>query len=152
MTPDELERLTDRQLRALPLPRAPHTLLPRVMEAVRALAGKPWYARTWFTWPLAGQMLSAGIVLSIVIGLWLVSPLIQTVLDGVTARASAELLLPFSGVIDRGYRVLVATRIVWHAAQPIVSVLLVPVLLMFAACAAFGTALDRVALGGTSRS
>ena len=54
--------------------------------------------------------------------------------------------------IDRGYRLLVATRIVWHAAQPIVSVLLVPVLLMFAACAAFGTALDRVALGGTSRS
>ena len=64
MTPDELEQRTDRRLRALPLPRAPHTLVPRVMEAVRILAGRPWYARTWFTWPLGGQMLSAGIVLS----------------------------------------------------------------------------------------
>lgn len=152
MTPDELERTTDRQLRALPLPHAPHTLLPRVMEAVRLLAGRPWYARTWFTWPLAGQMLSAGVVLSIVLGFWIVSPVLQVFIDGLMARASAGVLAPFSGAIDQGHRALVATRIVWQAGQPIVSVLLVPVLLMFAACAAFATALERVALGGTSRS
>ena len=152
MTPDELERITDRQLRALPVPHAPHTLLPRVMEAVRILAGKPWYARTWFTWPLAGQMLSAGVVLSIVVGFWFVSPSLQAFMDGVVARASAGLLAPFAGVIDHAHRALVATRIVWQAGQSIVSVLLVPVLLMFATCATFATALERVALGGASRS
>jgi hypothetical protein len=153
-SPDELEleRWADRRLRVLPVPRAPDTLLPRVMAAVRALAAKPWYTRTWFTWPLAGQLLSAGIVLSIVIGVWLVSPLLQTTVDSVMSRATQEILRPFAGVIDRADRWMMAARLVWRLSQPIAAVLLVPVLLMFAACAAFGAALDRVALGGTTRS
>lgn len=153
MTPDRLERLTDRRLQSLPLPVAPPSLLPRVMGAVRRLSAKPWYARTWFTWPLAGQLLSAVVVLSIVIGIWMISPMIQTVLDSATARASAEVLSPFSGVIERGHGAVRVARLFWHAGvHPIVTVLIAPVLLMFAACAAFGVALDRVALGGASRS
>ena len=37
------------------LPRAPHTLLPRVLAAVQAWAQRPWYERAWFTWPLGGK-------------------------------------------------------------------------------------------------
>jgi len=123
------------------------------MEAVRLLAAKPWYARTWFTWPLPGQLASGGVVLSIVIAIWMVSPAIQSVLDSLVGRASAEMLSPFSGLIEQGHGVVRAARLFWHAGvHPIVSLLIVPVLLMFAACAAFGVALDRVALGGASRS
>ena len=48
MDPDELASLIDRELRDLPGPRAPRSLLPRVLEAV-AEARRPWYARAWRT-------------------------------------------------------------------------------------------------------
>jgi hypothetical protein len=152
MIPDDLERLTEHRLRALPLPRAPHTLLPRVMAAVQMLS-RPWYARTWFTWPLAGQLLSAGIVMSIVIGLWWVSPAIQAATDGLTSSVTARALAPFSGVAEQAGQVWLAARVFWHAGlQTLVSILFVLVLIMCAACAAFGAVLDRVALGGALRS
>ena len=47
--------LVDRELRQLPSPRAPHTLLPRVLAAVEQWTRRPWYARAWFTWPLGGR-------------------------------------------------------------------------------------------------
>jgi hypothetical protein len=153
MHPDELERLTARRLRQLPTPRAPRTLLPRVMAAMELLSSRPWYARTWFTWPLAGQLLSAGVVLSIVIGYmaWL-SPAVQIAVDDSVARVTTQLLAPFSGLIEQGQKVSFAARVVWQSAlQTVVLILFVLVLLMFAACAAFGVALDRVALGGASR-
>ena len=56
-TPD-LEPRVDRELRRLPAPRAPHTLLPRVMAAAEAWAERPWYTRAWVTWPLAWQVVS----------------------------------------------------------------------------------------------
>jgi hypothetical protein len=153
MDPVNLEQLTDRRLRQLPAPRAPHTLLPRVMAAVGRLAGKPWYARTWFTWPLAGQVLSAGVVLSIVIALRLAFPALQGSIDAVMSRVSDMLLSPFAGVIEQLRDVAIAARVVWQSIlHTVVVVLFLLVLLMFAACAAFGVALERVALGGTSRS
>ncbi len=153
MHPDEIEQLTARRLRQLPAPRAPRTLLPRVMAAVERLSSRPWYARTWFTWPLAGQLLSAGVVLSIVIGYmaWL-SPTVQVAVDDTVARVTAQLMAPFSGFLEEVRKVSFAARVVWQSAlQTVVFILFVLVLLMFAACAAFGVALDRVALGGASR-
>ena len=43
--------------------RAPETLLPRVLAATRAMAARPWYARTWDTWPVTYQTASVGICL-----------------------------------------------------------------------------------------
>ena len=58
MNPDDLERLAHHELHRLPAPRAPRTLLPRVMAAVEAWANRPWYTRAWFTWPLGWQVAS----------------------------------------------------------------------------------------------
>ena len=55
MDPADLETFVDGELRRLPLPRAPQTLLPRVLAAVEQWRERPWYARAWFTWPLAWQ-------------------------------------------------------------------------------------------------
>ena len=41
-----------RELRRLPPPHAPATLLPRVITAVHAWSERRWYARAWLTWPL----------------------------------------------------------------------------------------------------
>jgi len=55
LDPLDLERLIDQSLRELPQPRAPRTLLPRVMAVVGHVAVEPWYLRAWFTWPRLWQ-------------------------------------------------------------------------------------------------
>ena len=47
MNPADLETLVDCKLKALPTPRAPHTLLPRVLAAVQEWTLRPWYTRAW---------------------------------------------------------------------------------------------------------
>jgi hypothetical protein len=54
MDPHDLERLIDRELKSLPPPQAPVTLLPRVIAAA-ALRARPWYRREWTAWPVAAR-------------------------------------------------------------------------------------------------
>lgn len=93
----DLERFVGSELRQLPLPTAPPSLLPRVMAAVaigaeREAARSP--ARGWRTWPLGWQIASAAMLLAFVAGLWMAplavahvpqfAPAVQT-LDGIGA-------------------------------------------------------------------
>jgi hypothetical protein len=66
MDPADLERLIDRELRSLPTPRAPRTLLPAVMAAANEAANRPWYSRTWLQWPVGWQLASAVVLLGVV--------------------------------------------------------------------------------------
>jgi hypothetical protein len=69
MHPVDLEILVGRELRRLPVPRAPQTLLPRVLAAVQAWAQRPWYERAWFTWPVGLQIASiAALIVIVVVG------------------------------------------------------------------------------------
>ncbi len=71
MDPADLERLVDRELRQLPRPRAPQSLLPRVMAAALAPAARP-AATGWFTWPRRWQIASLAVALAFGAGLaWL---------------------------------------------------------------------------------
>ena len=74
MDPVDLERLTDRALRTLPTPRAPRSLLPRVLAAVAAEASRPWYARAWLSWPLHWQLVSGAATVSVVVAAMFVGP------------------------------------------------------------------------------
>ena len=116
----------DRELRRLPLPRAPQTLLPRVMAAVQAWAQRPWYTRAWFAWPprpgawssLAPVVLLACLVLE---------PAACTAEVAAATDASAR---PVGfAVLRRSFRTLLAV-----------------VVLMGLTCAAFGLALNYVLL------
>src|SRR5262245_15794702 len=51
-----LDEIIGRALNALPLPRAPRTLLPRTMAAVTQVPRSS--ARPWFAWPLHWQVAS----------------------------------------------------------------------------------------------
>ena len=68
MDPADLD--LDRALTELPRPRAPRTLLPRVMAAAAQPAAPP--ATGWFTWPRAwqGASIAAALALTALIG-WL---------------------------------------------------------------------------------
>ncbi len=58
MKPSDLESLIQRKLAELPAPKAPGTLLPRIMAEVRLAEQatsnlEPWLAETWWPWAVA---------------------------------------------------------------------------------------------------
>jgi Na+/proline symporter len=126
MTPadDDLEARVDRALRRLPSPRAPHTLLPRVMTSVHAWRERPWYTRAWFAWPLGWRLLSIVPAALLMYFVWhLPAPPAQVV-----AATSAS-------------------RVVWDLMiAPLLPYFLVLVVLMGLACVLFGLALNYVLL------
>jgi hypothetical protein len=59
----ELERAMHSAFLELPSETAPGTLLPRVMAAASRLRERPWYARSWQTWPQSWQVASLAVCL-----------------------------------------------------------------------------------------
>ena len=106
------------ELRRLPYPRAPHTLLPRVL----ALIARPWYAREWLAWPLHWQAASLALVaVTVAGGWWLVT--------------TSPLLADVVATADEASR---AARVLWRLlVQPVFASLVV---LATAACLMCGAA------------
>ena len=118
----DLEQRVDRELRRLTAPRAPHTLLPRVLAAVEAWVNRPWYTRAWFTWPVGWQIASVALVALAVAGVWMLPP------------------APASVVVTTN-----AGRVLWRTiVEPFLVYAFVIVVIMCLACAAFGAALSYV--------
>jgi hypothetical protein len=145
MNPDDLERLAHRELQRLPAPRAPHTLLPRVMAAVQKWADRPWYTRAWFTWPVGWQAASIATLVLVVIGAVVLGPRVQAVASGAIAAVQV-----FAGGVSNAAPVETtanSARILWRTLlEPLATYALVVVVLMFLACAVFGTALNHVVI------
>jgi hypothetical protein len=153
MDPAELERVTHRKLSQLPAPRAPRSLMPRVLVAVERESRRPWYARAWRTWPGEWQAVSAATALAVIIGaaLWLPGVNVAVPIGSWTSHLSMPGWL--TGMAASAATVWDAGRVMWRVlVEPVIGYISVFVLLMSAACVAFGTALDRVALGGASKS
>jgi hypothetical protein len=133
MDPRELEQLIDRELRELPAPRAPRTLMPRVMEAART--GR--VPRTAPVWPgvLAVAALVAAIAaVPLMLGPTLAFEWMAAVLDVVSGVAALM-------------------RVLWRALfEPIVTYAGVLLLLSAFFCAAIWKALRLVAMEGASQS
>ena len=146
----DLEHLVHEELRRLPTPIAPRTLLPRVMAAVQAWATRPWYARAWLTWPIGLQVLSMAALTGILVGTVVVAPSAeQMVRDAIATRASGISMAVASAAHQMG-AVVIAARALWRAlGEPLVPYAFTVVALMALACVTFGTALNRVAFGRT---
>jgi hypothetical protein len=148
MIPADLETLLDRELQRLPSPRAPHTLLPRVIAAVQEWSGRPWYAREWLTWPLGWKVASMAVLLLTVAGSTMLVPGMYGVASDATAALSARTLNNIVTITQQVEATMNAARLVWRAVlEPYVAYLLAIVVLMSLACVAFGAALNRVILG-----
>jgi len=152
MTDWDLEKLVDRELKGLPQPRAPHTLMARVLDAVALAPHTPWYARPWRVWPLEWQVVSALFVLGVLTGTLLSGQYVLQTLnpEALPGQATAAWL---SSVIARGTAAARGLDTLWRVlVEPLALVVLVPVLLMFAASLVFGAALSRLAFGGPSQT
>jgi len=133
MDPVDFDDL-DRALRELPAPRAPRTLLPRVLAAtVQNPAARP---TGWLTWPVAWQAASIAAVLLAVAGVWTfaAAPPQQVAEAAGTAGEVATLL-----------------RVFWDVMfQPVATYIFILGISLALACALAWAALEA-ALGGASR-
>jgi hypothetical protein len=150
MEPAELERVVGRELQKLPAPRAPRSLLPRVMAAVAETAERPWYTRAWLEWPLGWQVASAVLVLVVFAGVAALLPAVRAAASTLTFVADVQ-----GDVADTARDVEVATtavRVLWRAlVAPVVPYAFGLVFLMCAACAIFGAALNHLVFGKALR-
>src|SRR5215470_5659084 len=124
---DDLEQRMRDELARLPSPLAPATLLPRVLAAVDAWVNRPWYARAWFTWPLAWQVASVAFLALMMYATWA-----APVPASIVATGNA------GGLI---WRTLI---------EPLLGYVVGLVLLMGLACAVFGAALNYLFLERTA--
>src|SRR5947207_14153079 len=76
MNPIDLEQLVDAELKRLPTPRAPRTLLPRVLAAT-ASEPRPQPSRGWGAWPRLGQFAAGFVAAVVVIGFWRLAVIAQ---------------------------------------------------------------------------
>lgn len=150
MTRADLEDFVHQELRRLPPPLAPHTLLPRVLAAVHEWTLRPWYARAWFTWPIWWQAASIAALVGIVAGGVVLAPsALEAVPDSIAARASG-VKAAVATLVRHADTTVTAARILWRTlVAPFVPYVFMVVVLMCLACAAFGTALNRAAFGRT---
>jgi hypothetical protein len=156
MEPRETEDIVHRALRALPPPRAPQTLLPRVMAAVADRPTLPLSgpaSRPWFAWPVAWQAASIAALVLLSTGIIWVWPaawdLVATSSAGAWNVARPRVL----NLVTSASAAATLGTIVWDVfLRPIVGYLMVWIVLMSVACTAFGAAIGRVALGGASQS
>ncbi|HMJ85743.1 MAG TPA: hypothetical protein VK504_21325, partial [Vicinamibacterales bacterium] len=131
MNPIDLETRIDRTLRRFPAPRAPRTLLPRVLAAVQEWSQRPWYSRAWFAWPIGGQIVSAAALILVVIGAAFLTMSAQAAVD----QTAARLLGGVMPVAQRAEAMLNAARVVWHAVvEPLAVYAFAVVAVMFLAC------------------
>jgi hypothetical protein len=124
----ELEHAVHEELRQLPVPRAPQTLLPRVMQAVEAASHPAWYSRAWFTWPSWLRIASLVCVALLAYGVWRLPFVLPAAPPSVAAAMGT-------------------TRVIWEALiQPLLPYLVAVMVLMGLACVVFGAALNYVLL------
>jgi hypothetical protein len=150
MTADNLEALIGQALQALPLPRAPQGLLPRVLAAVQQPPVRAWHEGGWFAWPRGWQAAALTGLVLLAAGSITILPIAYGALTGIftaavhhPARALALVVEHLSVASDVG-------QALWRTLQPVVTYLVAIVLLMCFACALLGTALNRVLLGRMS--
>jgi hypothetical protein len=152
MNPDDLQQLMDRELKRLPTPRAPATLLPRVLAATVARPPVPWYARAWVTWPLGWQVASLAVLVAAGVGFAMLAPDVWQAAAGLAPGVPGRAPSRLAALADALDGAVTLTRVCWQVLlEPIAFYLLVLAVSLSLACAAVWTALERAALGGASQ-
>ncbi|HXH24961.1 MAG TPA: hypothetical protein VNI78_06910, partial [Vicinamibacterales bacterium] len=153
MDPADLERLIGNELRNLPAPRAPETLLPRVMAAVdaasRSSGRAAWYRRPWRDWPLGWQAAS-GALAAVILSIGVLALPADPAAAVLSAAASSRMVAETTALAARVEETTSALWVVWRVLlQPFVPYAFGIALLMCLACVAFGVALNYIAFGRT---
>jgi hypothetical protein len=148
MHPIDLETLVSRELGRLPAPRAPQTLLPRVLATVQAWSRRPWYAREWFTWPLVWQLASFAALIAVVGGGVVALPIAQVAVQNATSTLLPRVMTDVPQAARALDVTANTTRVLWRAViEPLLPYACVFVGLMCLACGMVALALNRAIFG-----
>jgi hypothetical protein len=144
MTHIDLEQLLRRELEQLPQPRAPLTLLPRVLAATtHPSVEQPRGA--WLGWPRAWQLLSAAALVALVAGVWM---LVQVLHPGdLLWRPGGEATTRVATAGRSAVDVVTLVRVLWQVVlQPLATYVSALGISLALACAVVWTAVERLAL------
>src|SRR3954468_2173230 len=95
MNPIDLEQLVGAELKRLGTPRAPRTLLPRVLAATAAQQhAKP--ARGWAFWPRAWQFAGGIAAAAVLAGIWKLTALSQPFIGELLPSGGVSRAPPFT--------------------------------------------------------
>jgi hypothetical protein len=152
MNPVDLQELVDRELKRLPGPRAPRSLLPRVLAATVEQPELPWYRSAWVTWPLAWQAVSIAAVALIAAGAWFAVPLVAQLLSSSSWTSVSAVPERMVTVGRTASETATVVRLFWRVLiEPVAVYLFALALSLSLACALIWTALERLALGGAQQ-
>lgn len=147
MHPADLETLVHRRLAQLPPPRAPETLAPRVLAAVRRPRRRPWYLCAWFDWPRTIQAASAAAIVAL---LWLAESMVEQAAGGAEYLAGG-LAARIDGAVAEAGEISRIARVLWGVfLEPSAGYLIAVIGVMCAAGAVFCIALTRVLWEGSA--
>jgi len=145
MEPADIDRRLNRALERLPGPRAPETLLPRVLQAVASRVDAPWYRREWRHWPAGWQVLSVGASIALAVLVFSLGPS-----PALMSWVTGETIVPAQAVTSQVEPTVAALRILWRVVvEPLVPVLFGLAMMMCVACVAIGLTLNYVVMGRT---
>jgi hypothetical protein len=144
---EEWEQKLHRELDTLPELDAPATLIPGVLDRIRATEALPWYRAAWWQWPAAVRAASVGLAVLVLAGLgWLSGTFGGFDLGSQFLQAWGEFREAVAAAVDAGGRVLGSFAYFW---QEHGQMLLLAVAAFLAAtyltCVAAGTALYQLA-------
>lgn len=149
MNPIDLEQLVDAELKRLPTPRAPRTLLPRVMAATAAPQGAARPVRGRAAWPRAWQFAGGVGSVLVLFGGWKLLAILRPFLAQVAPAAGFGRAAAFTRSADDTATVV---RVLWDVLlQPVATYVSVLTISFALACALLWTAVERLAPGGASQ-
>lgn len=140
-----LERLLDRELKRLPLRKAPPTLMPRVLASIRAQAQEHWWQRPLNTWAPWLQ------ILTLITTLVIAGFLAWSMRFGLRSLDLSTLGTGFASVLDRFGFVWTSASVLGNAMLVVVNrihpILIAATLFLgvvaYASCIGAGTVLYR---------
>jgi hypothetical protein len=149
MSPIDLERFVDAELKRLPTPRAPRTLLPRVLAAAAAQQQHARPARGWSLWPRGWQFAGGVVAAALLVGLWKLAAFAQPVIAQLVSIDGFDRAASFTRSADEAATVV---RVLWEVLlQPVATYVSILAITFALACALLWTAVERLAPGGASQ-
>ena len=148
MNQTDLQQLLDRELKQLPLPRAPEALLSKVLAVTVHQAPAPSHSG-WLAWPRAWQLVSAAALVVLVAGGWWVMQIAHPM--DVVWRTVGQTPGRVGGVVQGASEASTLVRVFWEVVlKPVAAYVSVLAIAFGLACAVLWTAVERLALGGAS--
>jgi len=144
----DLEQFVDAELKRLPTPQAPRTLLPRVLAAT---AGQPHTepTRGWLAWPRAWQFAGGAVAMIVVFGIWKLVAFAQPFIASLLPSPEFGRAAAFTHSADDAVTV---ARVLWEVLlQPVATYVSVLAISFALACALLWSAVERLAPGGASQ-